>query len=102
MPGDAALSQELKLLQADVVTAQQNRAAPPPSPAPASAAPDPSAPSTPESAEEHKASDYLRELADEVTRFFEQAEQTVSSHPGESVAGAFVAGVLVGRLLGRR
>jgi len=44
----------------------------------------------------------LRELADEVTRFFDQAEQTVSAHPGESVAGAFVAGVLVGRLLGRR
>ena len=34
--------------------------------------------------------------------FFEEAEKSISAHPAQSVVGAFLAGVLVGRLLGRR
>ena len=34
-------------------------------------------------------------------RFFDEAEKTISAHPAQSVAGALLIGILIGRLTGR-
>ena len=43
--------------------------------------------------------DQLREFANEVTQFFEEAEKIIASHPAQSVIGALLIGILIGRLL---
>jgi len=43
----------------------------------------------------------LRELTSEATRFFDEAEKGISAHPTQSVVGALLVGILIGRLLGR-
>ena len=45
---------------------------------------------------------HLRDLVNEATAFLEEAERTVSAHPAQSVVGALLVGILIGRLLGRR
>ncbi len=55
-----------------------------------------------ETAEEGELRDQLRELVNEATAFFEEAEKNIAAHPTESVVGALLVGVLIGRLLGRR
>jgi len=96
---DVVVSRELKSLQDELSAAQRERmAAPPAPPVPSSGLAGPAN----ETAEEHELRDHLRELVNEVTGFFEEAEKSVSAHPAQSVVGALLAGILIGRLLGRR
>ena len=98
MAADAVVSRELRSLQDELLTSQRERAtAEPSTTAHASATPAPPA----ETAEEHELRQQLRELVNEVTTFFEEAEKNISMHPTESVVGALLVGVLIGRLLGR-
>lgn len=99
MTADVVVSRELKSLQNELSAAQRERLpAPPASPVP------PSSPVEPvnETAEEHELRDHLRELTNEVTSFFEDAEKGISAHPTQSVVSALLVGILIGRLLGRR
>ncbi len=95
MAADTVVARELKSLQAELSTSQKERLAVPPAP-PASVEP------LRESADEREVRDQLRDLADEVTGFFEEAEKGISAHPTQSVVGALLVGILIGRLLGRR
>ena len=102
MGTDVLVSRELKSLQDELAAAKMDRptaseAAAAPAVGPAAA---PQAPQTP--AEEVELQDYLRQLADEVTELFGKAETSISAHPTQSVAGALLVGILIGRLLGRR
>jgi len=112
LPVDSVLSDELRSLQEEVAVAHRQRHMPAPSsPAAerisaggmptadgsvkvASAAPD-------EAAEERALRDQLDEFVDQVTQFFEDAEKNIAAHPAESVIGALLLGILIGRLLGR-
>jgi ElaB/YqjD/DUF883 family membrane-anchored ribosome-binding protein len=100
MPGDVVLSRELKSLQEEVSASQKERAAA--SAAATSAAPPSAAEPIEETPEARELRDQLRELASEVTSFFEDAEKSISAHPTQSVVGALLVGILIGRLLGRR
>jgi hypothetical protein len=102
MAADVLVSRELKSLQDELATARVDRdakseqpAAPPLAPA---AAPQTSA----EPLGDAELQGYLRQLADEVTELFGEAEKSISAHPTQSVAGALILGILIGRLLGRR
>ncbi len=98
MAGDTVVSRELKSLQEELSTAQRERAASPaasPTAAPPNAAP-------PESPDERELRDQLRALADEVTNLVEEAEKGIAAHPAQSLGGALLVGILIGRLLGRR
>jgi len=102
MGTDVLVSRELKSLQDELAAAKMDRptaseAAAALAVGPAAA---PQAPQTP--AEEVELQDYLRQLADEVTELFGKAETSISAHPTQSVAGALLVGILIGRLLGRR
>lgn len=99
MSADAVVSRELKSLQDDLLVSQKERTAAAAAPAPAAA---PAAPPPAETAEEQELRDQLRELASEVTGFFGEAEKTIAAHPAQSVAGALLVGILIGRLIGRR
>jgi ElaB/YqjD/DUF883 family membrane-anchored ribosome-binding protein len=96
MPADAVVSRELDALQQELSTSQRERAPP------AAAASSSSAMTSKEAAEEHELREQLRELMKEVTGFFEEAEKNVVAHPTQSVIGAMLVGILIGRLLGRR
>ena len=99
MASDDVVSRELKSLQEELSSSQRARAE-------RNAAPATPAPSSPEaiSATEEKRElrDQLGELANAVTSFIEEAEKEVAAHPAQSVVGALVVGILIGRLLGRR
>jgi ElaB/YqjD/DUF883 family membrane-anchored ribosome-binding protein len=103
MATDAVVSRELRSLQDELSASQRERASPTPSPAAAASGPA-AAPSPPpqEAAEERALREQLRELVNEATTFFEEAEKNIAAHPTESVVGALLVGVLIGRLLGRR
>jgi hypothetical protein len=100
MASDDVVSRELKSLQEELSATQRQRAE-----RPAAASPTP-APSSPgpisATAESHELRDQLGELANAVTSFIEEAEKEVAAHPAQSVVGALVVGILIGRLLGRR
>ena len=108
MATDAVVSRELKSLQDELSTSQRERLLPPtpptpPTPPAAAAGPTATPPPPPkETAEEHELRDQLRELVNEATTFFEEAEKNIAAHPTESVVGALLVGILIGRLLGRR
>ena len=99
MAADDVVSRELKSLQEELSASQRQRSErttapsiqPAASPEPASA-----------SAERRELRDQLGELANAVTSFLEEAEKEVAAHPAQSVVGALVVGILIGRLLGRR
>ena len=99
MTADVLVSRELKSLQEELSTSQKERSA---TPASASA----SRPSVAEPRTEPQAElelqDQLRQFADELTGLFDQAEKGISTHPTQSVVGALLVGILIGRLLGRR
>jgi ElaB/YqjD/DUF883 family membrane-anchored ribosome-binding protein len=104
MATDVLVSRELKSLQDELASAKMDRtakteqsAATSPAVAPASATEASAKPP-----EEAELQGYLRQLAEEVTELFGEAEKSISAHPTESVAGALVLGILIGRLLGRR
>jgi ElaB/YqjD/DUF883 family membrane-anchored ribosome-binding protein len=46
--------------------------------------------------------DQLGQFANELTNLFAEAEKGLSAHPTQSVVGALLVGILIGRLLGRR
>jgi hypothetical protein len=99
MAADLVVSRELKSLQDELSAAQRERLAapiapdtPPPTPAEQSK----------QSSQERELRDQLRELANELTSFFEEADKTISAHPTQSVIGAMLVGILIGYLLGRR
>lgn len=99
MTADVVVSHELKSLQDELAAARRERlAAPPAPPVPSSGLAGP----VNETADEGELRDHLRELVNEVTGFFEEAEKSVSAHPAQSVVGALLVGILIGRLLGRR
>jgi ElaB/YqjD/DUF883 family membrane-anchored ribosome-binding protein len=99
MAADVIVSRELQSLQKELsATRRTSMTAPENASGSAAAAAEPPK----ESADEGDLRDQLRELAAEVTRFFEEAESTVSAHPAQSVIGAMLVGILIGRLLGRR
>jgi hypothetical protein len=96
---DVVVSRELTSLQDELAIAQRERlavAAPPPPSPPSSAQP------LKETPDQRELRDQLHELANEVTSFFEEAEKGIAAHPTQSVIGAMLVGILIGRLLGRR
>ncbi len=99
MAADVVVARELKSLQEELSVSEKERAAA--SSAAPAPLPIPAEPVT-ETPEERELRDQLRELANEVTNYFGQAEKTISAHPTESVVGALLVGILIGRLLGRR
>jgi hypothetical protein len=103
MATDAVVSRELRSLQEELSTSQRGRVSPTPSPAAAATGQTATPPPPPKEAkEEGELREQLRELVNEVTNFFEEAEKNIAAHPTESVVGALLVGVLIGRLLGRR
>ena len=106
MPADPVLSRELKSLQKEAAAAQRERATPVTAPAaadrgsPSGLPANDAAPA--ETAEERALRDQLGEFVDQVTQFFNDTEKNISAHPIESVAGALLIGILIGRLIGRR
>ena len=99
MASDDVVSRELKSLQEELSAARRQRNEGP-------AVPRTQPPSSPgaihASAESRELRDQLGELANAVTSFLEEAEKEVAAHPAQSVVGALVVGILIGRLLGRR
>lgn len=105
MAADPVVSRELKSLQEELSISRRERVAPPASPTPSAvgggvAATFPGAPK--EAAEEYELRQQLREFVNEITKFFDAAEKNIAAHPTESVVGAMLVGILIGRLLGRR
>ncbi len=99
MAADDVVSRELKSLQEELSAAQRQRAE---RTAPVSQQPTASPEPASTSAERRELRDQLGELANAVTSFLEEAEKEVAAHPAQSVVGALVVGILIGRLLGRR
>ena len=99
MTADAIVSRELKSLQDELSAAKRKRThvppAPPPEPQIAAAAVD-------DAIDEHQLRDHLHELTKEISGFLEEAENGISAHPKQSVVGALLIGILIGRLFGHR
>ncbi len=103
MATDTVVSRELKSLQEELSASQRERMSQIPPPAAAAGGATATPPPPPqEAAEERELRDQLRELVNEVTTFFEETEKNIAAHPTQSVVGALLVGVLIGRLLGRR
>lgn len=99
MASDVLVSRELKSLQDELSASQKQRAT---SSAAAETAPT-TAPEPPEeTADETEVRDQLRHFASELTSLFDEAEKGISAHPAQSIAGALLIGILIGRLLARR
>ncbi len=99
MAADVLVSRELKSLQDELSVSQKERAtvsvaanaAPTTAPEPAKETPD-----------DTELQDRMRQFANELTGLFDEAEKGISAHPTQSVVGALLVGILIGRLLGRR
>jgi ElaB/YqjD/DUF883 family membrane-anchored ribosome-binding protein len=110
MVADPVLSRELRSLQDEIAASQRARVSSPPDRPIANnakAASEPAAfpanqPAETAEDEEEKLQGEFREFLDEATKFFDEAEKSVSAHPAASMVGALVVGILIGRLLGRR
>lgn len=104
MASDHVVSGELKSLQEELLAAQRERAGRPaePSAAPANTIVEPKPDPAGEPSTGHEPRDQLSELAGALTSLLEDAEKEVAAHPLQSLAGALVIGILIGRLLGRR
>ena len=103
MATDILVSRELKSLQDDLSASKTLRAADVARSAATSApvAP-PTAAEPTEPADEAEWQGQIRQFAHELTELFGDAEKSISAHPAQSVAGALLVGILIGRLLGRR
>jgi ElaB/YqjD/DUF883 family membrane-anchored ribosome-binding protein len=99
MASDPVVSRELKSLREELSAAQRERSA-----TSANTATQQTSPMEPNHVSEEKRElrDQLGELANAVTSFVEEAEKDIAAHPAQSVIGALVVGILIGRLLGRR
>ena len=99
MSPHALVSNELKSLREELSASQSERAAASgPAVTRAATIPEPVV----ETREEKELLDQIHEFADEIKTLFDEAEHSVSAHPMQSVVGALVVGILIGRLLGRR
>ncbi len=104
MATDVVVSRELKSLQDELSAAKTQRAANSAGSAAASApmaAPTAAEPPS-EPSDEAELQGQMRQFAHELTELFGEAEKGISAHPTQSVAGALLVGILIGRLLGRR
>ena len=103
MATDVLVSRELRSLQDELSAAKTQRAADTARSATTSA---PTAPPTAaepaEPSDEAELQSQMRQFAHELTELFGDAEKGISAHPTQSVAGALLVGILIGRLLGRR
>jgi ElaB/YqjD/DUF883 family membrane-anchored ribosome-binding protein len=99
MAADGPGSQELKTLQEELSTSQKERAA---AAAASGAASANAAGSTADTPDEKELSDQLGQFADELKSLFDGLDKSISAHPGRSVIGAMLVGILIGRLFGRR
>ncbi|WFU75550.1 hypothetical protein [Bradyrhizobium sp. CB2312] len=106
MASDVVVSRELKSLQDELASTkkEKDRNANADRTVPTTAAAEPVSPTAASSmpSDEAELQGYLRQLAEEVTDLFGEAEKSISAHPTQSVAGALVLGILIGRLHGRR
>jgi len=98
MASDVIVSQELKSLQDELFASQKERLAA----APRSETPQAPAESVKETSDQRELRDQLHQLASELAGFFDQVETNISTHPTQSVVGALLVGILIGRLLGTR
>jgi len=101
MAADAIVSRELKSLHEELAASQRERASAPPS-APSSSSPTVDPDLADEPVQERELREQMRELVNEATKFFEDTEKNIAAHPAESVIGALLLGILIGRFLGRR
>jgi ElaB/YqjD/DUF883 family membrane-anchored ribosome-binding protein len=99
MAKDVLVSSELKSLQEELAASRKQRTA-----APAEAKPAPQAAEAPaeEPPDQPQVQDQLRQFVNELTHLFDEAEKGISTHPTQSVIGALLVGILIGRLLGKR
>lgn len=97
MNADVVASSELKSLQDELSATEQERSAAAPLTTPRPGSGDPR-----EEESQREVWDQLRDLAGEVTNFFEEAEKSISTHPAQSIVSALLVGIFIGRLLGRR
>ena len=104
MAPDVLVSRELKSLQDELSAAKTQRAANIERSAATSApiASPTSAEQPPEPLDDVELQSQMRQFAHELTELFGEAEKGISAHPAQSVAGALLVGILIGRLLGRR
>jgi ElaB/YqjD/DUF883 family membrane-anchored ribosome-binding protein len=104
MATDVVVSRELKSLQDELSATKMLRAANSAGSTANSASivPPTAAEPPPAPAEEAELQGQMRQFAHELTELFGEAEKGISAHPTQSVAGALLVGVLIGRLLGRR
>lgn len=102
MAKDTVVSHELKSLQEELSDLQrESAAASTTDPAPTTTGPAPGE-LPKETPEENELRDQLWELINEATVFFAEAEKNISAHPAQSVVGALLVGILIGRILGKR
>ncbi len=52
--------------------------------------------------EESQRGEDIRELVDEITTFFEEAEKNITAHPAAVAIGAFAVGLIIGWAIRRR
>ena len=100
MAADGLVLQELKTLKEAMSTSRQERAAAA-SAAQGAAPADVAGPVT-ETAGNTAKSDQFGQFVDELKGLFDGADNSISAHPGRSIIGAVLVGILIGRLLGRR
>lgn len=100
MTANSIVSRELQSLRDELSETQQVRRAsgPVPEPTAHARAPEP----VQESAHVQELHDELRDLANEVAAFFDEAEKNIAAHPAQSVIGALLVGIVIGRLLASR
>ena len=91
MATDAVVSRELKSLQDELSTSQRERPCRHATGCRAAARSNAS-PSAERSGGGAELRDQLRELMNEATAFFEEAEKNIAAHPTESVVGALLVG----------
>ena len=100
MTANSIVSRELESLRDELAQAQQVRRASGPAPKPTAHSPAPEP--IQESPHLQELHDQLRDLANEVADFFDEAEKNIAAHPAQSVIGALLVGILIGRLLSSR
>ena len=102
MAEDSVLLRELTGLREEVSSSRRERR----SRAAARAAASDEAAGTPvqpiEAIEAHGGEVEMRELVVAIKEFTQDAERSASAHPAAAAIGAMAAGILIGRLLGRR
>lgn len=94
------VSQELKTLKEELSTSRKERAAA--ASAAEGAAPADVAGSVTETPGNKEMSDQFGQFVDELKGLFDGVDKSISAHPGRSVIGAMIVGIVIGRLLGRR